>query len=438
MRLDELLSKQKKRTNTRGRRSSEEREREREREREPAPTRKANRRKVSLSTVLEEERQQPVTLSAPDPAILAVMYALVGFGLVMVYSASAVWADRTLHDSNALIRSQAMHALLAGSAAWIVGHYGDYRWLRRAAYPLLFVTVIMLIATVAGKGHTAGGAARWLSLGFFRVQPAEIAKLALILWLADSLAKKREQIRSFTVGFLPHALGAVLLGMLCLKQPDFGSAVMIGTLLFVMLFTAGAPLGYLLGLGILSLPVAYFVVAAADYRMKRIAAFFSDTNNYQLWESQLSFGSGGIWGVGLGESHQKLLYLPEAHTDFISSIVAEELGLVGFSAMVLMYLFLVYRGIRTSLRAPDAFGTYLCVGISLFIGIQAFTNLAVALGVFPTKGLTLPFISYGGSSLVVNCCAVGLLSNVSRLSRATSPVKTPSASGAARPVGGVS
>lgn len=435
MSFDELLSKQKKRTNTRGRRGAE------ERSKDPAParkdSRKENRRKPSMSAALEE-LQEPVALGGPDPAILAVMYALVGFGLVMVYSASAVYADRTLHDANALIRSQVMHALLAGSSAWIVGHYGDYRWLRRITYPMLFVTVGMLVAIVAGLGHTAGGAARWLSFGLFRVQPAEIAKVVVICWLADSLAKKREHIRSFTVGFLPHALGAVVFALLCLKQPDFGSAVMIGTLLFVMLFTAGAPLGYLLGLGILSLPVAYCVVAAADYRMRRIAAFFSDTNNYQLWESQLSFGSGGVWGVGLGGSHQKLLYLPEAHTDFISSIVAEELGLIGFSAMVLMYLFLVYRGIRTALRCPDAYGSYLCVGISLFIGMQAFTNLAVALGVFPTKGMALPFISYGGSSLVVNCCAVGLLSNVSRLARAASPTHAPEASSAARPVGGVS
>jgi len=434
MSFDELLSKQKKRTNTRGRRSSEERIKDAPRR----DLRKENRKKNSLSTNYVEEPQLNVALGGPDPAILAVMYALVGFGLVMVYSASAVYADRTLHDPNALIRSQVMHAILAGSSAWIVGHYGDYRWLRRVTYPMLFVTVAMLIATVAGMGHAAGGAARWLSLGLFRVQPAEIAKLTVICWLADSLAKKREHIRSFTVGFLPHALGALLFALLCLKQPDFGSAVMIATLLFVMLFTAGAPLGYLLGLGILSLPVAYFVVAAADYRMRRIVAFFSDTNNYQLWESQLSFGSGGVWGVGLGGSHQKLLYLPEAHTDFISSIVAEELGLIGFSAMVLMYLFLVYRGIRTALRSPDVYGTYLCVGISLFIGMQAFTNLAVALGVFPTKGMALPFISYGGSSLVVNCCAVGLLSNVSRLSRAASPVKATTASSAARSVGGVS
>jgi cell division protein FtsW len=247
------------------------------------------------------------------------------------------------------------------------------------------------------------------------LQPAEFAKLAVICWLADSLAKKREHIKSFTVGFLPHALGAGCFIVLCLKQPDFGSAVMIGLLLFVMLFTAGARLGYLIGLGLLALPAAYLLVSGSEYRMKRVTAFFSQgPDNYQLWESQLSFGAGGIWGAGLGNSHQKLMYLPEAHTDFISAIVAEELGLIGFCALICAYLFLIYRGLRTAWKACDDYGTYLCVGISLFIGMQAFTNLAVAVGVVPTKGLVLPFISYGGSSLLVNCCAVGLLSNVSR------------------------
>jgi cell division protein FtsW len=318
----------------------------------------------------------------------------------------------------------------------VIGHYGDYRWLRRVTYPLLILTLGLLIATISGLGHSAGGAARWIRIaGMFRVQPAEIAKVTVICWLADSLAKKREHIRSFTVGFLPHALGAVLFMLLCLKQPDFGSAVMI-----VMLFTAGARLGYLLGLGLLALPLVYIAVAGSEYRMRRIAAFFSEagSNNYQLWESQLSFGAGGVFGVGLGGSHQKLMYLPEAHTDFISSIIGEELGLVGVTLLVLSYVFLIYRGIRTALRVPDEYGALLCVGVSLFVGMQAFTNLAVAVGVLPTKGLVLPFISYGGSSLVVNCCAVALMSNVSRLQRAEGLVAPSHASTATRSVGGVS
>jgi len=379
-------------------------------------------------------------LRTPDPSILATMYALVGFGLVMVYSASSVFADRMLHDASALIRSQSVHALLACMLAWVIGHYGDYRWLRRATYPMLLITLVLLIVTISGLGHQAGGAARWIRLGPLRVQPAEFAKLTVVCWLADSLAKKRDNIRSFSVGFLPHALGAGLFMVLCLKQPDFGSAVMIGLLLFVMLFTAGARLGYMLGLGLLCAPVAYLAVAHSEYRMRRIAAFFSEDDNYQLWESQLSFGSGGVWGVGLGGSHQKLMYLPEAHTDFISSIVAEELGLVGITVLMGTYLFLMYRGIRIALRVPDEYGTLLCVGVSMFVGMQAFTNLAVAVGVVPTKGLVLPFISYGGSSLLVNCCAVAIISNVSRLyglEKLDKPVTSYESPAQARTAGGV-
>jgi cell division protein FtsW len=295
--------------------------------------------------------------------------------------------------------------------------------------------VTLLIATVTRLGHVSGGSARWLSVfGLFRVQPAEIAKLTVICWLADSLAKKSEHIKSFTVGFLPHALGAAGFAYLCMKQPDFGSAVMICLLLFVMLFAAGAPLGYLLGLGLAGLPVAYAVVHGSEYRWKRITSFLDESSNYQLLESKLGFGSGGILGVGFGESHQKLFYLPEAHTDFISAIIAEEFGLLGFCLLMCAYFFLIYRGIRIAWNACDSYGTYLSVGISLFIGMQAFTNLAVAVGVLPTKGLVLPFISYGGSSLIVNCCAIGLLANVSRQRRPAPP----SAAFDAHPVGGVS
>jgi cell division protein FtsW len=251
------------------------------------------------------------------------------------------------------------------------------------------------------------------------VQPAEIAKVAMICWLAYSLSKKSERIRSFSIGFLPHVLMAGVVMLLCLKQPDFGSAVMVLLLTLVLLFTAGARLGYMLACGLAALPVIYQLVVGSEYRMRRITAFLSPFQyrygvGYQIAESLMSFGAGGVTGIGIGDSRQKLFFLPEAHTDFISAIIGEELGFVGFAVMVAAYLLVLYRGLRAAYRAADDYGTYLAVGITMFIGLQAFTNLAVAIGLLPTKGLVLPFISYGGSALLVNCGAIGILLNVSR------------------------
>ncbi len=226
-------------------------------------------------------------------------------------------------------------------------------------------------------------------------------------------------MRSFTVGFLPHLMMAGLLMLLCLKQPDFGSAVMIGLLTFVLLFTAGARVGYILLAVLLAAPVAWALVTNSPYRMRRIQAFLEPFEHrydvgYQIAESLMSFGAGGATGVGIGDSRQKLFFLPEAHTDFISAIVGEELGFVGVLCLILAFTALVYRGLRVAMRAVDEYGCYLATGITVFVGLQAFTNLAVAMGMVPTKGLVLPFISYGGSSLLVNCAAIGILLNVSR------------------------
>ncbi|HEY2734504.1 MAG TPA: putative lipid II flippase FtsW [Polyangiales bacterium] len=371
-----------------------------------------------------------------DPILAASVISLIAFGIVMVYSASSVWAHLRLKNDHALSIRQAIFAAVGVGLMYALSRI-DYHRLRILTYPILLVALGLLGATAFGLGHEAGGASRWIQLGPERVQPAEGAKLAVILWLAYSLSKKTAHIRTFSVGFLPHVVGAGIVAALCLKQPDFGSAVMIGLILFLMLFTAGAHLGYLLGAGLVSLPIIYWLVTRTEYRWHRILAYLAKSESYQLHESWLSFGAGGTTGVGIGDSHQKLLFLPEAHTDFISAIIGEELGLLGFSVMVFVFLLVVYRGVLAALRAADEYGTYLAVGISLFIGSQAFTNLAVAVGLFPTKGLVLPFISYGGSSLLVNCCCVGILLNVSRARSSTSTQATERASAPARAIGGV-
>lgn len=337
----------------------------------------------------------------------------------MVYSASSVRAVRLYGDGSHFLIRQAAYAAL-GLPILLGLSRVDYHRYRMLAKPILGVAVLLLLAVVLGFGRHAGGASRWIQLGPINIQPAEVSKVALILWLSDSLARKVSNIRTFSVGFLPHALMAGLLVVLCMFQPDFGSAVILVLLTFVLLFTAGAKLGYMLAGAGLVLPVAFLLVRSSPYRWERIIAFsdpfrYRMTGGYQIVESWMSFGAGGATGVGLGDSRQKLLFLPEAHTDFIAAIVAEEFGFAGFVLLVATFAVIVFCGVRAALRAVDDYGTYLALGLTMFVGIQAVTNLAVVLGLLPTKGLTLPFMSFGGSSLLVNCAAIGMLLNISRL-----------------------
>ncbi len=359
-----------------------------------------------------------VRLMGPvDQVLGAVVVALMGFGLVMVYSASEIFATVTRHDPQYFLLKQFGYSI-AGLAIMAVVSKVDYHRLYKLTYPVLFSVIAMLVATIVGLGHRGGGAARWLHMGIINVQPAEVAKLALIIWLAYSLAKKADKVKSFTVGFLPHLLVAGLLMLLCLKQPDFGSAVVLLLLTFALLFMAGAKIGYIMGAILTGGGLAILAVRYSPYRFARYLAWADMEKHrqdlaYQPFQSVMSFGSGGFHGVGLGRGLQTL-YLPEAHTDFVSAIIGEELGFIGILALAIAYVVLCARGIRAALRAPDDFGAYLAFGISTLFALQTLVNLSVALAILPTKGLTLPFVSYGGSSLLVNAAAVGILLNITR------------------------
>ncbi len=355
---------------------------------------------------------------AYDWLLLAVVLGLVGFGLVMVFSASAIMAQERLGDSFYFLKRQATAAgigLVAMVAAMKIG----YRRFARLAWPLLVIAGLLLVAVlIPGVGTAAGGAKRWIRFPGISLQPAEIAKLAWVIYLSYSLAKKREKVKSFSIGFLPHLLVAGLFVGLCMLEPDFGSSVALLVMMFVLLFAAGTRLSFLVGSVLLAIPFAYTAIASSPYRMKRITAFLDPWANrqgsgYQVAESLMSIGSGGLSGLGLGDGRQKLFFLPEAHTDFIFSIIGEELGLLGAGLLMLVYGVLIWRGLRAALSATEPFGTYLALGITTLIAFQATVNMAVAMGVVPTKGLTLPFISYGGSSLIVLMGAAGLLLSVS-------------------------
>jgi cell division protein FtsW len=274
----------------------------------------------------------------------------------------------------------------------------DYQKLRRFTYPALFSVTGLMLLSVIGFGHTSGGAARWLSLGPVHIQPSEAAKLALILWLAYSLAKKQGQVKSFSIGFLPHVAMAAALMLLCLQQPDFGGAVVLLLLTFALLFVAGARVSYWLALSAAGVLAAAWLVRFKAYHWERMLAWLHMEDHrqdlaYQPFQSIMGFGSGQWTGMGLGHGLQ-ILYLPKAHTDFIGAVIGEEFGFIGFACLCLAYLMIVLRGVRAALNAEDEYSSYIAFGISALLGLQALINLSVAMAILPTKGLTLPFLSY--------------------------------------------
>jgi len=352
-----------------------------------------------------------------DMVLYTLIMAMVVFGLVMVYSASAVYAKQKFGSATHFLHRDLIYAAL-GLLAMHIGARTDFGAYRRWCYPLL-ASAIGLLVGVLVTGVRINGARRWFHLGGLSFQPAELAKLALVIYLAHSLAKKAEKIRSFTIGFVPHMLVASLMMVLLLLQPDLGTAVVLGVTTLIVLFVAGAKISYIVMAFLAAAPVVYQVIVGTPWRMKRMLAFLDPWQyrhdvGYQITESLISIGSGGATGQGLGDGKQKLFFLPEAHTDYIMAIVGEELGLVGIGLIALAFSVLIWRGAKAALGARDAFGTYLAFGITTLFGLQSLVNLGVVLGALPTKGLPLPFISFGGSTLIVDLFAVGILLNISR------------------------
>lgn len=351
-----------------------------------------------------------------DRVLVGAVLLLAAFGSVMIFSAGAVFAAKKYGDPFYFLKRELVYGVL-GLIGFTVALRIDYGVYRRWAYPLLFFSIASLVA-VLKIGSRAGGAIRWFRLGPLSFQPGELAKFALALYLATLLARKAEQVRDFSVGFLPPLLvTGVMMGLL-LKQPDLGTAVIFGAVALALLFIAGTRTSYLILAILVAAPIGWKFIVSTPFRMRRMLAFldpwaFRRDVGYQITESLISVGSGGVSGLGLGDGRQKLFFLPEAHTDFILSIVGEELGLVGVSFVIIAFAVLVWRGMRAAVRARDPFGCYLAFGISAMFGLQALVNIGVVLGSLPTKGLPLPFISYGGTSLLVSLSMAGVLANIS-------------------------
>jgi cell division protein FtsW len=355
---------------------------------------------------------------ANDRFLVVGTLLLLGIGVVMVYSASSAVALERFGSDTYFFRKQVVYALTA-IAVLIICRHIPYPFYRKMAYPVLAVAFLMLIALYfPGVGHSVGGARRWLRISGVSFQPSEFARLALIIYLAYSMSKKQDNIKVFTIGFLPHAIVLASFGALIVMQPDFGMAVMLALVAWTMLFVSGVRLFHLLTALAAVLPIVYYLLIHVGYRVRRLASFldpwrYESDAGYQIVHSLMAFGSGGVTGAGIGNSYQKLFYLPEPHTDFIISVLGEELGLVGICFVVGLYVMLVWRGFVVAMKTRDLFATYLTVGLISALGLQVCINLGVAMGLLPTKGLTLPFVSYGGTSLVMNAAAIGILMNIS-------------------------
>ena len=359
----------------------------------------------------------------PDAILVAAIGLLVALGVTMVFSASSAYAV-ALHQDAAFFLKRQLAWLAAALVAALLAYRIDYRQLRKVAPIFLGACVLsLLLVFVPHVGVYVGGARRWIGLGPFSFEPSEFAKLALVLYLASALTAKGERIRSFTRGVFPLAFVTLLMAVLVVKEPDLGTASLLAFTSAVMLFVAGARPAHLAVVGLALLLGVGALIKHDPYKLARVTAFIDPwadpvDKGFHIVQSLMALGSGGWTGLGLGFSRQKFFYLPEAATDFIAAIIGEELGFIGLALIIVLFVVFAYRACRIALQAPDRFGFLLTVGCLTMIVIQAFVNLGVVTSSWPVTGVPLPFISFGGSSLVTSLVAVALVVNVGRHRRA--------------------
>ena len=371
---------------------------------------------ATAAVVEIQQPHQDVPERPYDLWLLGAALGLLAIGTVAIFSSTA--ADGMAHHKNPthFLERQLLFVSLGGFAMW-VGSRIDYRRLNKWVYPLLLLSLVLLALTLFTPARN--GAKRWIPLGPMTFQPVEIAKLALVAYLAHSLGRKADQVKTFTVGFVPHLVVCSVMSVMLLAQPDLGSAVVLGVTTLGVLFMAGARVSYIALALLGAAPIAYQLVVGTPWRLQRMYAFFdpeayASGEAYQFLQARLAMGSGGLTGTGLGNGYQSLGYMPEAHNDFILAPIGEELGFIGVGLVFVLFALLLWRGIRAALAARDVFGGYLAFGITLLFGVQVLFNAGVVLGIIPNKGITLPLVSAGGSSLAITMFLVGLILNVGR------------------------
>jgi cell division protein FtsW len=364
----------------------------------------------------------PTKRTTPDFILMIVTFTLLAIGLIMVYSASAIWAEYKFDDSFFFAKRQTLFAGVGIVAMFFIMNINYWTWRTWSKTILIVCFVLLLLVLIPGIGNVRNGSRSWIGVGAFSIQPSEFMKLAMIAFLAKYLSERQKLITSFKKGLVPSLGLAFVAFAMIMLQPDLGTGtVMMGTCI-VMIFIAGARISHFAFLGLLGVAGFVGLIASAPYRIKRITSFldpWSDPlgSGFQIIQSLYAIGPGGLFGLGLGESRQKFFYLPEPQTDFIFAILSEELGFIGGSFILILFALLLWRGIRIALGAPDLYGSFLAVGIIAMVAIQVMINIGVVTGLMPVTGITLPFLSYGGSSLTLMLMAIGVLLNISRYSR---------------------
>ena len=368
---------------------------------------------------LTNQRPRIVRSFGSDPWLVLAVGALVSLGTVMVFNVSYFPGGDDFGDPLHFFRKHLVSIAIGFVLCLVTTRLSSERY-RALAYPLLVIAILGMIAVlIPGIGVMRSGARRWLSLGGITFQPSELAKFALVLYLARSLAKRGERVRELWHGVIPHCVVVSAMAVLCLREPDFGTTALCSVMLVLMLFAAGARLAHLALFAAAAAPGLIALAVMAPYRFKRLSSFLDCTRDalgdgFQLCQALIAFGSGGMSGVGLGQGQQKMYFLPAAHTDFIFSVIGEELGLVGAATVLILFAVIAARGLRIAARHPDTFGGLLAFGLTALIVVQGLLNLGVALGALPTKGLTLPFVSYGGSAMMISLAELGVLLALAR------------------------
>lgn len=362
------------------------------------------------------------TRQGPDALLLLSTFLLLGIGLVMVYSSSSVWSLYKFDISYYYLRRQGIFALMGLAVMFLCSRFNYWNW-RRLVQPVFWVNLALLVLVfVPGIGFSRSEAQRWINLGFVQFQPTDVTKFAMVLFTANYLVAKKEYIHTFKRGLLPVLIIASITSCLIMMQPDLGTTLTILLTVFILLYGGGVRILHLSGVAVAGGSIIaglMLFVPRYRYQLSRLTSFLNPWEDptgtgWQIIQSLLAIGSGSLGGVGLGASRQKFLYLPEPWSDFIYAIICEELGFIGGAAVIILFLILIWRGFRIAISAPDLFGKYLAMGLTTIIAVQAAINLGVVLGTLPVTGITLPLVSYGGTSLMMNLTFIGILLNISR------------------------